>query len=37
MLDFLGLNGKVSYGYIKGKNNYICIDRLEVYIDDYEF
>ncbi|HBF4255448.1 helicase C-terminal domain-containing protein [Clostridioides difficile] len=36
VLDSLGLNGKVSYGYIKGKNNYICIDRLEAYIDDYE-
>lgn len=36
VLDSLGLNGKVSYGYIKGKNNYICIDRLEAYIADYE-
>lgn len=36
VLNSLGLNGKVSYGYMKGKNNYICIDKLEAYISDYE-
>ncbi|MEF9992042.1 MAG: helicase C-terminal domain-containing protein [Romboutsia sp.] len=35
VLNSLGLNNKVSYGYIKGKNNYICMDKLEGYKLDY--
>ncbi len=36
VLNSLGLNNKVSYGYIKGKNNYICVEKLEHYKKDYE-
>lgn len=36
ILNSLGLNGKVSYGYIKGKSNYICQERLEAYKSDYK-
>lgn len=36
VLSSLGLNNKVSYGYIKGKNNYICVEKLEHYKKDYE-
>lgn len=35
VLNSLGLNNKVSYGYIKGKNNYICVERLESYKREY--
>ncbi|RDY24661.1 exonuclease [Romboutsia maritimum] len=35
VLNSLGLNNKVSYGYIKGKNNYICVEKLEAYKSDY--
>ena len=35
VLNSLGLNDKVSYGYIKGKNNYICVDKLDHYKNDY--
>lgn len=35
VLNSLGLNNKVSYGYIKGKNNYICVEKLESYKKDY--
>ncbi len=35
ILNSLGLNNKVSYGYIKGKNNYICVEKLEGYKLDY--
>ncbi|MBC5996338.1 exonuclease [Romboutsia ilealis] len=35
ILNSLGLNNKVSYGYIKGKNNYICVEKLEGYKSDY--
>lgn len=36
VINSLGLNKKVSYGYIKGKNNYICVERLEGYKADYK-
>ncbi|WP_242824067.1 hypothetical protein [[Clostridium] dakarense] len=35
VLNSLGLNKKVSYGYIKGKNNYICVEKLESYKREY--
>lgn len=35
ILNSLGLMNKVSYGYIKGKNNYICVEKLESYKYDY--
>ena len=35
VLTSLSLSNKVSYGYIKGKNNYICIEKLEGYMVDY--
>lgn len=35
VINSLGLNDKVSYGYIKGKNNYICIEKLEHYKNEY--
>ncbi|MBO3445182.1 helicase C-terminal domain-containing protein [Clostridium sp. CCUG 7971] len=35
VLNSLGLNNKVSYGYIKGKNNYICVEKLESYKREY--
>ncbi|RDY29467.1 exonuclease [Romboutsia weinsteinii] len=35
VINSLGLNKKISYGYIKGKNNYICVEKLESYIMDY--
>lgn len=35
VLNSLNLNNKVSYGYIKGKNNYICVEKLEIYKKDY--
>ena len=31
MLSKLFLTGKIKYGAIKGKNNYICTDKLHVY------
>lgn len=36
ILNSLELNNKVSYGYIKGKNNYICVEKLESYKYDYK-
>lgn len=35
VLNSLGINKKISYGYIKGKNNYICVEKLENYKKDY--
>lgn len=35
VLNSLGLNNKISYGYIKGKNNYICVEKLENYKKEY--
>lgn len=35
VINSLGLNNKVSYGYIKGKNNYICVEKLESYKNEY--
>ncbi|MGL6104755.1 helicase C-terminal domain-containing protein [Romboutsia sp.] len=35
VINSLGLNNKVSYGYIKGKNNYICLEKLESYKNEY--
>ena len=35
VINSLGLNNKVSYGYIKGKNNYICVEKLENYKNEY--
>ncbi|MCR8745022.1 helicase C-terminal domain-containing protein [Romboutsia lituseburensis] len=35
VLNSLGLNNKIKYGYIKGKNNYICVEKLEHYKNDY--
>ncbi|MGL5313142.1 MAG: helicase C-terminal domain-containing protein [Peptostreptococcaceae bacterium] len=35
VINSLGLIDKVSYGYIKGKNNYICVDKLESYKNEY--
>lgn len=35
VLNSLGLNEKISYGYIKGKNNYICLEKLENYKSEY--
>lgn len=35
ILNSLGLTDKVSYGYIKGKNNYICVEKLEGYKSEY--
>ena len=36
VLQSLGLQDKVSYGYIKGKSNYICVEKLEKYISEYD-
>lgn len=36
VINSLGLSGKVSYGYIKGKNNYICKSKFYDYKKDYE-
>ena len=36
VLQSLGLSEKVSYGYIKGKSNYICVEKLEKYINEYD-
>ena len=35
ILTSLSLNNKITYGYIKGKNNYICIEKIEGYKVDY--
>ena len=35
VLNSLGLMGKIKYGYIKGKNNYICVEKLEQYKHEY--
>lgn len=35
VMNSLGIKDKVSYGYIKGKNNYICVEKLEHYKNDY--
>ena len=36
VLNSLNLDNKVSYGYIKGKNNYICVEKLNNYKYNYE-
>ncbi len=36
VLKSLGLEEKVSFGYIKGKSNYICVEKLEKYINEYD-
>lgn len=36
VINSLGLSGKVSYGYIKGKNNYICKSKFYEYKKEYE-
>ena len=36
VINSLGLSGKVKYGYIKGKNNYICKSKFYEYKKDYE-
>ena len=36
VIDSLGLKNKVSFGYIKGKSNYICVEKLEKYKNEYE-
>ena len=36
VLQSLGLEDKISFGYIKGKSNYICVEKLEKYINEYE-
>ncbi len=36
IIQTLGLSGKVSYGYIKGKNNYICKNKFEEYKKEYK-
>ena len=36
VLKSLGLEDKVTFGYIKGKSNYICVEKLEKYISEYE-
>lgn len=36
VIQSLGLEGKISFGYIKGKSNYICVEKLEKYINEYD-
>ena len=36
VIKSLGLEDKISFGYIKGKSNYICVEKLEKYINEYE-
>ena len=36
VLQSLGLEDKISFGYIKGKSNYICVEKLEKYFTEYE-
>ncbi len=36
LINSLGLEKKVSFGYIKGKSNYICVEKLEKYINEYD-
>ncbi|MEG0856998.1 MAG: helicase C-terminal domain-containing protein [Terrisporobacter sp.] len=35
VIQSLGLKNKVSFGYIKGKSNYICVEKLEKYKNEY--
>ena len=34
VIKSLGLEDKISFGYIKGKSNYICVEKLEKYINE---
>ncbi len=36
VIQSLGLEGKISFGYIKGKSNYICVEKLEKYVNEYD-
>lgn len=36
VIKSLGLEDKISFGYIKGKSNYICVEKLEKYINEYD-
>lgn len=36
VIESLGLRNKVSFGYIKGKSNYICVEKLEKYKNEYD-
>lgn len=36
VIQSLGLEDKIRFGYIKGKSNYICVEKLEKYIKEYE-
>lgn len=36
VIQSLGLEDKISFGYIKGKSNYICVEKLEKYINEYD-
>ena len=36
VINSLGLKDKVSFGYIKGKSNYICVEKLEKYKEEYD-
>ena len=36
VIESLGLKNKVSFGYIKGKSNYICVEKLEKYKNEYD-
>lgn len=36
VINSLGLSNKVSYGYIKGKNNYICKSKFYEYKNGYD-
>ena len=34
VIQSLGLEDKIRFGYIKGKSNYICVEKLEKYIKE---
>ena len=36
VIQSLGLEDKIRFGYIKGKSNYICVEKLEKYIKKAE-
>lgn len=36
VINSLGLKDKITFGYIKGKSNYICVEKLEKYKEEYD-
>lgn len=36
VINSLGLKDKISFGYMKGKSNYICVEKFEKYKEEYD-